>query len=294
MGVYKVIDIFGNEELKIAHRKNGRKNLFTDYDSFTEKFEVKKTTDDCYTPDKVYKVVLDYVLKNCEISEGIENIQIVRPFYPGGDYQAIEYEKNSIVIDNPPFSLVSKICQHYEAMGVRYFLFAPHLTLFQIRSAKTRVVTAGDIVYENGANVKTSFVSNMIGDYEIISASKLRSELNKLNKPENPLPKYEYPANVLTVTQIDKLTRHGIDLKIKKSECHHIGWLDAQKPHGKSIFGSGYLLSGRASAERASAERASAERASAERASAEPGAAGHVFEWQLSERELSIIKKMNE
>jgi hypothetical protein len=222
MANYKVVDIFGNEELKIAHRKNGRKNLFTDYDSFTEKFEVKKTTDDCYTPDKVYKVVLDYILENCEIPEGVENVQIVRPFYPGGDYQAIEYKKNSIVIDNPPFSLISQICRHYESAGVRYFLFAPHLTLFGIRAAKTKIVTAADIVYENGANVKTSFVSNMMGDYEIISSSELRSVLNKLNKSENQLPKYDYPANVLTVTQIDKLTRHGIDLKIKKSECHHI------------------------------------------------------------------------
>lgn len=50
--------------------------------------------------------------------------------------------------------------------------------------------------------------------------------------------------------------------------------LDAQKEHGKGIFGSGLLLSDRAAAERAAAERAAA----------------HV--WELSEREKNIVKSL--
>ena len=35
------------------------------YEEFVEKFKVKKTTDDCYTPPAIYYVVLDYVKENC-------------------------------------------------------------------------------------------------------------------------------------------------------------------------------------------------------------------------------------
>ena len=50
------------------------------------------------------------------------------------------------------------------------------------------------------------------------------------------------------------------------------------------------MLSDRAAAEIAAAERAAAERAAAERAAAERTAA---FKYELSERELEIVKEMN-
>ena len=36
--------------------------LFNDYEGFVEKFKPKKTTDDCYTPQPIYDVILDYVV----------------------------------------------------------------------------------------------------------------------------------------------------------------------------------------------------------------------------------------
>ena len=32
------------------------------YEEFVEKFKIKKTTDDCYTPKNVYEIVLDLSL----------------------------------------------------------------------------------------------------------------------------------------------------------------------------------------------------------------------------------------
>ena len=52
-----------------------------------------------------------------------------------------------------------------------------------------------------------------------------------------------------------------------------------QKEQGKTIFGSGFLLSERAAAERAAAERAAAERAAA-------------TVWILSDRERQIIENL--
>lgn len=38
------------------------KELFEDYEGFVEKFEPKKTTDDCYTPPKIYDTTLKPVV----------------------------------------------------------------------------------------------------------------------------------------------------------------------------------------------------------------------------------------
>lgn len=51
-----------------------------DYKAFVEKFKPKKTTDDCYTPENVYKAVMEWA---CE-EYGIDPEKIVRPFWPGG------------------------------------------------------------------------------------------------------------------------------------------------------------------------------------------------------------------
>ena len=36
--VYKVLDLFGNEEMRLATKKNVKPDLFTNYDAFVEKF----------------------------------------------------------------------------------------------------------------------------------------------------------------------------------------------------------------------------------------------------------------
>ena len=79
------------------------------YEEFVEKFKPKKTTDDCYTPPAVYEAVKDWAVKEY----GLEGKEIVRPFYPGGDYESYDYPTDCVVIDNPPFSILSKICKWY-------------------------------------------------------------------------------------------------------------------------------------------------------------------------------------
>ena len=99
--------------------------IFNDYEGFVEKFKPKKTTDDCYTPEGVYNAVVEYVRSITDMSDK----EIVRPFYPGGDYENYDYPDNAVVVDNPPFSIISKIARFYLDRGIKFFLFAPHLTL---------------------------------------------------------------------------------------------------------------------------------------------------------------------
>lgn len=246
-----------------------------DYQAFLEKFEAKKTTDDCYTPENIYNVAKRWSLKKYKLG----NPPVVRPFYPGGNYKKENYPKGCVVIDNPPFSIISEICEWYTENGIAYFLFAPTLTLLGIMRGKANYVACGSgVVYENGASVNTSFVTNL-GSKKIIAASDLREQIDEANKENlakqhKTLPKYEYPDEVLTATMLCYMAAHGVSLEICADDVHFIRGLDAQKESGKALFGSGYLLSKKAAAEKAAAEKVRVRDTNV---------------WELSDREKKIV-----
>lgn len=245
-----------------------------EYEEFVEKFKPKKTTDDCYTPPEVYEVVLQYVREKCPI----EGLKVIRPFYPGGDYENESYDEHCVVVDNPPFSIISQIIRFYNAKGVKYFLFAPHLTLFSTNQDYTAIVASADIVYENGAKVKTSFVTNMMGDVKILGDAELRQRLqaitdtNKVN-----LPIYQYPDNVITVSKITSLVEKGENIVIMKKDVTFCRQLESQKPQKKTLFGSGFLASHSVAKELVAKELAKKK---------------EVIYWELSDTEHSIIKQL--
>lgn len=275
---YKVLDLFGNEEIVfIENKKTPKKHLFSDYDAFLDKFETKKTTDDCYTPKKVFDIVIDYVNNVYPLN----GKKIIRPFFPGGDYESIDYTDDCVVIDNPPFSIISKICRYYIENNVKFFLFCPHLTAFSADIDCTHIVVYADITYENGAIVKTSFVSNLFGDAKIIGDAELSKkfkEIALLNKAN--LPKYVYPENIITVSKIAYCVEKGISIRIDKNQVRHYRVLDSQKKHGKAIFGSGFIVSDKAVAAVAAAAAAAKEK-------------DNVIIWDLSIREQEIIRQLN-
>ena len=249
-----------------------------EYQAFVDKFKPKKTTDDCYTPPIVYDAVRDWACKEYGFSPDC----IVRPFYPGGDYEHFTYPDGCVVLDNPPFSIISKICEFYLDRGIRFFLFAPSLTAFSGRNVVMRMnhlICDADITYENRAVVRTSFVTSFGGDIIAQTAPELTRVVNDAaekyrNDGKRSLPKYDYPDEIVTAAMLQRYSKYGIDVKIRRGDCTFIPKLDAQKEMGKAIFGGGLLLSERAAAERAAAERAAA----------------HI--WQLSEREKSIVSAL--
>lgn len=274
----KVVDLFGNtlETIEPAKRKR-EKGLFDDYEGFVEKFEAKKTTDDCYTPPAVYNEVLAWVRENCDM----EGARTLRPFYPGGDYEMEEYLPGDVVVDNPPFSIITKIVQWYQKKGIRFFLFGPHLTIFGPGKYCTSIVANASITYENGAVVNTSFVSNMFGDMGIIGAGDLNKRLAAL-EPKAELPAYEYPGNVVSSARLGKIAHQGITVHIPRNAMAWHRALDAQKEHGKAVFGGGYLVSDRVAEMLQEAEE------EAQKADSEVKKARTVT-FPLSEREKEII-----
>lgn len=272
-----------DEHVAEATTSRGRKQVFEDYDGFVEKFKPKKTTDDCYTPPAVYDAILGWLRENVDI----EGREIVRPFYPGGDFERFEYPEGCVVVDNPPFSIITKICRWYMAHKIDFFLFAPHLTLFSCRNIEwTCIVTNAPIIYENGANVNTIFASNLFGDIRVMTAPKLRRRIveacnqdRKQNRKQ--VPKYRYPYNVTSAALLGKIASY-VDFVVRSSECRFISRLDSQIG-GAGIFGGGVLLSNAKAAEKAAAEKAAAEKA-AERES---------IVWELSDRERRIIDELS-
>ena len=91
-----------------------RQQTFMDYDGFLEKFKPKKTTDDCYTPKNVYETVKTWAVEEYSL----QGREVVRPFWPGMDYEAFDYPDRCVVIDNPPFSILSQIVRWYYAQKI--------------------------------------------------------------------------------------------------------------------------------------------------------------------------------
>lgn len=274
---------------KIA-QQTGFEDISVEYAAFVDKFKPKKTTDDCYTPENIYNAVADWAAKKY----GFDRAQIVRPFWPGGDYQRFEYPDGCVVLDNPPFSILVKICRFYHANGIRFFLFAPALTPFS--STKNNTICAGaSITYANGAVVSTSFVTNM-GEYIVESAPELRDIIKgendkNLKETKKELPKYKYPDCVITATAVNRLSAHHTHFKVRREDVVFVRALDAQR--GTSgIFGGGFILSERAAEERAAAEQTAAENAAKERAAAFELERRGAICWELSEREKQLQQLM--
>lgn len=221
-----------------------------DYQEFVDKFKPKKTTDDCYTPPIIYDTVLAWVEKEY----GIDRAQVIRPFKPNGDYQSEDYT-GRVVVDNPPFSCLAAIVDWYNERNIKYFLFAPCLTALNHsrRKGVCCVFTNPQIVYENGANVRTAFLTNM-DDCIARSACDLSRELDEANKQvekekaygrtqnrKGTVVKYNYPDELVTSARLANLAAKGREFKIKRG--HFVRRLDAQKPIKKTIFGAGLLIS---------------------------------------------------
>jgi hypothetical protein len=163
----------------------------------------------------------------------------------------------------------------------------------------TCIVCGVDLIYENGARVKTSFLSNLFGDIRVMGCPELYNELKEVKahllKKADPL-KLEYPAHVLTVSQVYKWVHSGIAIEFHKNELHHCDVLDSQKRYKTSIYGRGFLLSDKAAADKLAADKLAADKAIADKAAADKAKADKEarIKLTLSDREMDIIKNLGQ
>lgn len=78
------------------------------------------------------------------------------------------------------------------------------------------------------------------------------------------------------------LCNHGIDFSIARQEARFITRLDSMIPRKKKIFGGGFLISEAGSREKTKAEKKVQEKVQEKL----------IIEWQISDREREIIKRL--
>ena len=244
----KQIQLFEDGQIAPPPKPKGRNGgsgnpiVFRDYDAFLAKFKDNpKTTDDTFTPRDVYEAIVEYIGTVYDMSGKV----ILRPFFPGGDYEHSDYPDNGVVIDNPPFSIFTKICAFYTAHNIPFFLFGPGLTIASCCKYCTAVIIDEQITFENGAKVKCNFASNLFGDTVIMTAPLLSKLIKKCPSQDTKvnLPFYVYPEEVLSVSDMQSICRGGLDFSVSRSECEVIRKLD-HHPKGKGgLFGDHFMLS---------------------------------------------------
>lgn len=190
------------------------------YEEFVEKFKPKHTTDDCNTPPEVYEIIASYVEKTFNVSRET----FVRPFYPGNDFHNFDYE-DKIVVDNPPFSIISDICEWYQFEHIPFFLFCNGLTALCIRHAGDYgfVFCNLPITYENGAKVKTAFVTNLCN--EIIIEPELIPHKEKRKKKERE-------PGVFTSADLTRIHERRIikDYEVHRDKKYYGGYIRLKGP----------------------------------------------------------------
>ena len=283
------LTLFGDELIERPQVKRparvGSQNpiIFNDYESYVAKFaDQAKTTDDTYTPRDVYEAVLTYVRSVYDMTDKV----VLRPFYPGGDYENAEYPENGVVIDNPPFSLFVPIVEFYTVRNVPFFIFGSGLTITNCCRYCTAVIIAEQITFENGAKIKCNFASNLFGNMMIKTAPQLDELLRACPSQVQPkkLARMEYPDEVLSVGHMPTICKGGIEFNVTRDECEIIRRLDLldSNAHKGGLFGYHFLLNSEKTAEKVAAK----EQAIAKRNE-------DVDVIKLSQRERRIVERLN-
>lgn len=225
------------------------------YEEFVEKFKRKKTTDDCYTPPRIFEVVEKWAREHSKVD--ISGLETIRPFYPGGDYEHEDYE-GKVVIDNPPFSIYKKIVDFFVEKDIPFFIFGPALSLCSaMRDTCTAIVSYSEVRYENGAVVRTSFMTNLFGDAGVIISPELHRAIKAANdenveREKKTVRKMVYPAHLTSAAKLGSLAVHlDEDVTILRRDMAYV----RGKVGDEKIFGGGLLLSDRAANQLAAAHK---------------------------------------
>lgn len=275
------LDIFGQEST-IKPKAKSASVVFHDYESYIKKFTKKNnelTTDDTYTPQDVYEAVVAYV----DSIYPLKGKQILRPFFPGGDYENADYPVDGVVIDNPPFSMFTAICKFYTRMGIPFFLFGPGMTIFSVLKYCSVVIINNVITFSNGAKVRINFATNLLGDTLVTTAVSLNEAIRQCpsqnKKADLPKYRYRYPDELLSVSDFQSIACGDVDFSVGRQEAVVVNNLDLHPK--KSLFGDHLLVS-----------KDFAAKAAAAKVAAKRMALDDKIVVELSERERKIVDEL--
>lgn len=187
--------------------------------------------DEYYTPEPIMEIIDSYV----EEKFGYDRKDFIKPFFPGGDYESEDYT-DKIVVDNPPFSILSKIVDYYIEKDIKFFLFAETKTVnVACKNKGVSIITIGrDILYKNGLSVNTCFITNMPEKPYIVFDRQLSDNIFKFYPYKSITRNIPDFVNAIMI-RTDKITD-----PIYLDDYEFIAYYEGQK-----LYGGGYIKKGK-------------------------------------------------
>jgi hypothetical protein len=142
------------------------------------------------------------------------------------------------VVDNPPFSILSKIIDFYQQRNIRFFLFAPALTAIgavKNRNGITFVNANALIIYENGAKICTGFVTNLSPELIFSTCPSLKNKIKTIqeSRPKKKRARIEYSSNIFSTKVSQAVT--DVEFFIRRDETSPM--------KDSKFFGGAFLIS---------------------------------------------------
>lgn len=185
----------------------------------------RQKNDEYFTLPEVYSLISDYVRDRYFPKGGFDGLQIVRPFYPGGDYEHAEYPENCLVLDNPPFSIITPIVKFYQSRGIRFFLFCSGIGITNVAKncqGVTRIAMKEHLLYQNGYTINTGFCTNLpdpeIGMPFLRTDPKLRMALRRATATRTlkirEYPKRPFPTHCVMEKHFHRACVDGVEVAV--------------------------------------------------------------------------------
>ncbi len=167
----------------------------------------------------------------------------------GGDYQrdALDYDENTIVFDNPPFSIAQPICAYYQKKGVKFILFAPALIIPKWLTVHNVSVLVPNIRvgYENPLDpkVKINLGCSFYTNLEETPQAKTMVELTRLYRDAFPTRQAQKPLPLkpfqYSSAELAKKSLNGREVVLPYSDCVYETY---DKETGRKYFGGRLTL----------------------------------------------------
>lgn len=208
-------------------------NLVLDFKDFKR----EKNNDDFYTPKAIMDIIIEFCKKEFKLNDDVE---IIRLFNNETNFLSLDYE-NKIVIDNPPFSILSQILEFYNKNNIKYFLFANAKSGIKSYYKKTNAIYfCGHKIYFNfhGKNIMKDiavmFLTNLVpkckSGAKLVFSKELYDKINSYYKIYNFKKQkiYNYPSGLYEVLYLSRLIKYS-DKSFVIDEYEDIEYLYSKK-----------------------------------------------------------------
>lgn len=197
---------------------------------------VRATKDEIYTDEDEYNDLTEFFKQY--YPEAFKH-PIIRPFYPGGDYTDLtQYPAGCLVFDNPPFSIESKIVKFYNEHNIKFLLFAPGNSLYNMRHNIS--VWNGCTIHYDATAFFTQFVTNLDEEPTLHISGSLCDFMKDRFNSRHPMKKTvrdRIPDGMYYCANIQQLARAGENktIRMKKDNYKFYTWLGDTRVFGGFI-----------------------------------------------------------